>query len=61
MLFFGTLNSDAYIFPFLLCFSMLADIEQKQEEVPDKFLDRLWEAFHEFTNVDPESAEGREE
>ena len=40
---------------------MLADIEQKQEEVPDKFLDRLWEAFHEFTNVDPESAEGREE
>ena len=44
-----------------LNYSKLADIEQTQKEAPDKFLDRLWEAFHKFTNVDPESAKGRKE
>ena len=44
-----------------LNYSKLADIEQKQEEAPGKFLDRLWEALHEFTDVDPESTEGMEE
>ena len=44
-----------------LNYSKLANIEQTQKEAPDKFLDRLWEAFHKFTNVDPESAKGRKE
>ena len=36
----------------------LADKEQGEKETPGKFLDRLWEALHKFTDVDPESAEG---
>ena len=34
----------------------LADIEQVEKETPGKFLDRLWETLHKFTDVDPESA-----
>ena len=33
------------------------DIEQGEKETPGKFLDRLWEALHKFTDL--ESAEGR--
>ena len=36
----------------------MADIEQGEKETPGKFLDRLWEALHKFTDVDFESAEG---
>ena len=32
--------------------------QNREEETPDKFLDRLWEALRKFTDVDPESAEG---
>ena len=34
------------------------DIEQGEKETPGKFLDRLWEALHKFTDFDLESAEG---
>ena len=33
----------------------LADTEQEEKEAPGKFLDRLREAFHRFTEIDPES------
>ena len=33
------------------------DIEQEERESPGKFLDRLWEALCQFTDIDPESAE----
>ena len=36
----------------------MADIERGEKKTPGKFLDRLWEALHKFTDVDPESAEG---
>ena len=32
--------------------------QNREEETPDKFLDRLWEALRKFTDVDPESPEG---
>ena len=38
-------------------YAKLADIEQGEKETPGKFLDRLWEALHKFTDVDLESAE----
>ena len=41
-----------------LNYAKLADKEQGEKETPGKFLDRLWEALHKFTDVDPESAEG---
>ena len=42
-----------------LNYAKLAKIEQEVKETPGKFLDRLWEALHRFTEVDPESEEGR--
>ena len=36
-----------------------ADIEQEEKEVPGNFLDRLREALHRFTEIDPESEEGK--
>ena len=36
----------------------MANIEQ-EKEAPGKFLDRLREALHRFTEIDPESEEGR--
>ena len=33
--------------------------EQKEEEAPGKFLDRLNEALHGFTEIDPKSEEGK--
>ena len=36
----------------------MVDIEQGDKETPGKFLDRLWEALHKFTDVNHESAEG---
>ena len=38
-----------------LNYAKLADIQQGKKEIPGKFLDRLWEALHKFTN-DFESA-----
>ena len=33
--------------------------EQEEKEAPGKFLDRLREALHRCTEIDPESEEGR--
>ena len=33
--------------------------EQEEKEAPGKFLDRLREALRRFTEIDPESEEGR--
>ena len=38
---------------------MLANIEQGEKEAPGKFLDRLREALRRFTEIDPESEEGK--
>ena len=35
----------------LRLYAKLADIEQEEKETPGKFLDRLWEALHKFTDV----------
>ena len=37
----------------------LEDIEQEKKEAPGKFLDRLREALRRFTEIDPESEEGK--
>ena len=37
----------------------LVNIEQEEKEAPGKFLDRLREALHRFTEIDPKSKEGR--
>ena len=37
----------------------MADIEQEEKEAPGKVLDRLREALHRFTEIDPESEEGK--
>ena len=42
-----------------LNYSKLADIEQEEKEAPGKFLDRLREALRRFTEIDPESEEGK--
>ena len=42
-----------------LNYGKLANIEQEEKEAPDKFLDRLREALCRFTEIDPESEEGR--
>ena len=42
-----------------LKYGKLANIEQEEKEAPSKFLDRLREALHRFTEIDPESEEGR--
>ena len=41
-----------------LKYAQLADMEQGEKETPGKSLDRLREAVHKFTDVDPESSEG---
>ena len=38
-----------------LNYAKLNDIEQGEKETPGKFLYRLWEALHKFTDVDSES------
>ena len=42
-----------------LNYGKLASIEQEEKEAPGKFLDRLREALHRFTEIDPESEEGK--
>ena len=42
-----------------LNYAKLADIEQEEMEAPSKFLDRLREALHRFTEIDPKSEQGR--
>ena len=42
-----------------LNYAKLANIEQEEKEAPGKFLDRLREALRRFTEIDPESEEGR--
>ena len=37
----------------------MADIEQEGKEAPGKFLDRLREGLRRFTEIDPESEEGK--
>ena len=37
----------------------LANLEQEEKEIPGKFLDRLREALRRFTEIDPESEEGK--
>ena len=37
----------------------LANIEQEEKEASGKFLDRLREALHRFTEIDPESEKGK--
>ena len=42
-----------------LNYAKLANIEQEEKKAPGKFLDRLREALHRFTEIDPKSEEGR--
>ena len=42
-----------------LNYAKLANIEQEEKEAPGKFLASLREALHRFTEIDPESEEGR--
>ena len=42
-----------------LNYGKLADIEQEEKEAPGEFLDRLREALRRFTEIDPESEEGK--
>ena len=42
-----------------LNYGKLADIEQEEKEAPGKFLDRLRVALRRFTEIDPESEEGK--
>ena len=42
-----------------LNYAKLANIEHEEKETPSKFLDRLREALHRFTEIDPESEEGK--
>ena len=37
----------------------LVNIEQEEKEAPGKFLDRLRVALRRFTEIDPESEEGK--
>ena len=37
----------------------MADIEREEKEAPGKFLDRLREALHRVTEIDPKSEEGK--
>ena len=41
----------------ILCYGKLDDIEHGEKKTPSKFLDRLWEAVHNFTDTEPECAE----
>ena len=40
-----------------LNYAQLADTEQGEKKAPDKFLDRLQEALHKFSDFDPKSTE----
>ena len=42
-----------------LNYGKLANIEQEEKKAPGKFLDRLREALHRCTEIDPEREEGR--
>ena len=42
-----------------LNYGKLANIEQEEKDAPGKFLDRLREALHRFTEIDPKSEEGK--
>ena len=42
-----------------LNYNKLADIEQEEKEAPRKFLNRLRKALRRFTEIDPESEEGK--
>jgi len=42
-----------------LNYGKLADIEQEEKEAPGKLLDRLREGLRRFTEIDPESEEGK--
>ena len=42
-----------------LNYGKLANIEQEEKEAPGKFLDRLREGLRRFTEIDPESEEGK--
>ena len=42
-----------------LNYNKLADIEQEEKEAPRKFLDRQRKALRRFTEIDPESEEGK--
>ena len=42
-----------------LNYGKLGNIELEEKEAPGKFLDRLREALCRFTEIDPESEEGR--
>ena len=42
-----------------LNYGKLADIKQEEKEAPGKFLDRLREGLRRFTEIDPESEEGK--
>ena len=52
-------DSGEWVSAKTLNYAKLANIEQEEKETPGKFLDRLWEALHRFTEIDPESEEGR--
>ena len=41
-----------------LNYTKLANIKQEEKEAPGKFLDRLQEVLHKFTEIDPKSEEG---
>ena len=43
-----------------LKYGKLANIKEEEKEAPGKFLDRLREALHRFTQIDPESEEAYE-
>ena len=40
-------------------YAKLVNIEQEEKEAPGKVLDRLRGALHRFTEIDPESEEGK--
>ena len=42
-----------------LNYAKLANIKQEEKEASGKSLDKLREALHRFTEIDPESEEGR--
>ena len=42
-----------------LNYGKLANIGQEEKEAPGKFLDRLREALHRFTEIDPKSEKGK--
>ena len=43
--------SDVFLKP--LNYAKLSNVEQEEKEAPGKFLDRLREALHRFTEIDP--------